>query len=193
MDKREIAAFFDRCAPSWDADMVRPEAVIGKIMDNAGVKAGMDVLDVACGTGVIFPDYLARGVRSLTAIDLSMEMVKIAREKFPQVSVLWGDVEEASFHRLFDIIMVYNAFPHFPEPERLIARLTELLKPGGCLSIAHGMSREKLLQHHAGSASRVSIDLLHEQELARLMEKYCTVETVISNKEMYQVTGRKAK
>ncbi len=193
MDKKEIAAFFDRCAPTWDAELVRPEAVIAQIMDNAGVQTGIDVLDVACGTGVLFPDYLARSVRSLTAVDLSPEMVKIAREKFPQVKVLCADVEEMQFEQRFDLIMVYNAFPHFPKPERLIARLASLLKPRGCLSIAHSMSREKLLSHHAGSASKVSIDLLHEQELATLMGRHCAVETVISNEEMYQVCGRRAK
>lgn len=191
MDKKEIAAFFDRCAPFWDEDMLRPEKVIATILDHAGVREGIDVLDVACGTGVLFPDYLSRKVASLTAVDLSPEMVKLARKKFPQAEVICGDVETTSFDKRFDVIMVYNAFPHFPDPEKLIKVLAGLLKPEGCLSIAHGMSRDKLLSHHAGSASRVSIDLLHEEELAKILSRYCRVETVISNGEMYQVAGRK--
>ena len=54
--------------------MIRSAAIIGKILDGAGVAAGKDVLDVACGTGVLFPDYLQRQVGSLTAIDISPEM-----------------------------------------------------------------------------------------------------------------------
>ncbi len=191
MDKKEIAAFFDHCALFWDEDMQRPEKVISSILDHAGVREGIDVLDVACGTGVLFPDYFKRKVASLTAIDLSPQMVKLAREKFPQAEVICGDVETARFDMRFDVIMVYNAFPHFSDPEKLIEVLAGLLKPNGCLSIAHGMSREKLLSHHAGSASRVSIDLLHEDELAKILSRYCRVETVISNEEMYQVAGRK--
>lgn len=191
MDKREIAAFFDRCAPTWDTGMIRPEAVISAILDNAGVRANADILDVACGTGVLFADYLRRKAASVTAIDLSEQMVQIARQKYPQVEVLCGDVETAEFSRTFDVVMVYNAFPHFPEPERLISRLCALLKPGGRLSVAHSMSREKLIAHHSGSASRVSIDLLPAQELAELFARYCHVEKVISNDEMYQVTGQK--
>ena len=191
MEQQEVIRFFDRCAPSWDVGLVRNEAVISAILDNAGVKAGVDVLDVACGTGVLFPDYLHRGVASLTAVDIAPEMVKIARQKFPQVKVLCGDVEQTVFDQCFDVIMIYNAFPHFPDPARLIGRLARWVKPGGRLSVAHGMSREMLNHHHSGTASRVSVDLLAENELAALFAPYFDVDTVISDERMYQVAGRK--
>ena len=191
MEQQEVIRFFDRCAPSWDVGLVRNEAVISAILDNAGVKAGVDVLDVACGTGVLFPDYLQRGVASLTAVDIAPEMVKIARQKFPQVKVLCGDVEQTVFDQCFDVIMIYNAFPHFPDPAQLIGCLARWVKPGGRLSVAHGMSREKLLHHHSGTASRVSVDLLEKNELAALFAPYFDVDTVISDERMYQVAGRK--
>ena len=191
MEQQEVIRFFNRCAPSWDADLVRNEAVISAILDNAGVRAGVDVLDVACGTGVLFPDYLKRGVASLTAIDISPEMVKLARQKYPKVCVLCGDVEQTVFDQCFDVIMIYNAFPHFPDPARLIGRLARWVKPGGRLSVAHGISREMLNHHHSGTASRVSVDLLEENELAALFAPYFDVDTVISDERMYQVAGRK--
>ena len=191
MEQQEVIRFFDRCAPSWDEGLVRNEAVISAILDNAGVRAGVDVLDVACGTGVLFSDYLQRGVASLTAVDISPEMVKIAQQKFPEVRILCGDVEQTVFERCFDVIMIYNAFPHFPDPARLIGCLARWVKPGGRLSVAHGMSREMLNHHHSGIASRVSVDLLEENELAALFAPYFDVDTVISDERMYQVAGRK--
>ena len=191
MEQQDVIRFFDRCAPSWDVGLVRNEAVISAILDNAGVQAGTDVLDVACGTGVLFPDYLKRGVASLTAIDISPEMVKLARQKYPKVCVLCGDVEQTVFDQCFDVIMIYNAFPHFPDPARLIGCLARWVKPGGRLSVAHGMSREMLNHHHSGTASRVSVDLLEENELAALFAPYFDVDTVISDERMYQVAGRK--
>ena len=191
MEQQDVIRFFDRCAPSWDAELVRNEAVISAILDNAGIRAGMDVLDVACGTGVLFPDYLGRGVASLTAIDISPEMAKLAQQKFPQVKVLCGDAEQTDFGRCFDAVMIYNAFPHFPEPARLIERLAKWVKPGGRLSVAHGMSREKLVQHHSGSASRVSIDLLEANALAKLFAPWFDVDVMISDDTMYQVCGKK--
>ena len=124
IDKRDVIAFFDKRAAAWDAEMIRHEPVIQAILDNAGVGDGARVLDVACGTGVLFPDYLARGA-SVTGIDISPEMARIAAAKFtgePRVQVLCGDVEETVFPETFDVVMVYNAFPHFPDPARLMAR-----------------------------------------------------------------------
>ena len=191
MNQQDVIAFFDRLAPGWDADMIRDDGIITTILDHAGICAGMDVLDVACGTGVLFPDYLQRNVGSLTAVDISPEMVKIARSKFPQVTVLCGDVQTVDFGRQFDAIMIYNAFPHFPEPEALIATLSNLLKPGGTLTVAHGMSRAAIDRHHEGSASKVSIGLMHEDALETLFAKHLTVTVKISNERMYQVTGKK--
>lgn len=189
MNKKTIADFFDNCAPWWDDDMIRNEDIITKILDNCGIGPGDHVLDVACGTGVLFPDYLGRNVASVTGIDISPEMARIAAEKFPQVNVICGDVENTEFGRKFDSIMVYNAFPHFPDPERLIQVLASLLSPGGRLSVAHGMSRAALLNHHAGRAASVSIDLIHESELKEIFSQWFDVDVVISNDSMYQVCG----
>lgn len=191
MEKKDIVEFFDRCAPWWDEDMVRNEEVIAKILDNGGIRKGADVLDVACGTGVLFPDYLKRGVAGVTAIDISPEMAKIAQSKFPEVRVICGDVENTEFGRQFDAVMVYNAFPHFPDPAHLIEVLAGLVKPGGRLSVAHGMSRAALAHHHAGRASAVSIDLLEERELAALFAPWFHVDVIISDEQMYQVSGVK--
>jgi demethylmenaquinone methyltransferase/2-methoxy-6-polyprenyl-1,4-benzoquinol methylase len=191
VNKQDIISFFDRLAPQWDADMIRHEDVITKILDLGNVTAGVDVLDVACGTGVLFPDYLARDVAAVTGIDISPQMAKIAGEKYPQVEVVCGDVEETTFSKQFDCIMVYNAFPHFPDPAHLIEVLAGLLKPGGTLTIAHGSSRAQIDRHHEGKASKVSVGLMHEDDLEALFTKYLTVTAKISDAHMYAVCGKK--
>lgn len=194
MEKKDVIAFFDRCAPSWDAEMIKSDVKIGKILDNAEVGENMDVLDVACGTGVLFDYYLQRNVASVTGIDISPEMAKIAASKYegqPKVQVICGDVEEYAFGRKFDRIVVYNAFPHFPYPKRLIKILASLLKEDGRLTIAHGQSREAIDGHHSGSASKVSNGLMSAENLKRIFDAHFDVEVVISNNHMYQVSGVK--
>ena len=194
MEKKDIIEFFDRCAPSWDADMIKSDAIIGKILDNAEVGEGMDVLDVACGTGVMFDYYLDRGVKSVTGIDISPEMARIAVRKYAdenRVNVICADVEEAIFEQKFDRIVVYNAFPHFPKPKRLIKILAGLLKEDGRLTIAHGMSREAIDNHHSGSASKVSNGLMTADSLKKLFDPHLEVEVMISNRQMYQLSGVK--
>ena len=194
MEKKDVIEFFDRCAPTWDAEMVKSDKIINAILDNAEIGPGMDVLDVACGTGVMFPYYLERGAASVTGVDISPKMAQIAGEKYAgnsAVQVICGDVEEISFERKFDAVVVYNAFPHFPEPKRLIKTLASLLKEGGRLTVAHGASRETIDNHHHGSASAVSNGLMTAESLRALFAPWLQVEVVISNDRMYQVSGVK--
>ena len=191
MQKEDIINFFNHCASSWDAEMIRSDEIIRTILDYAGVCEGKDVLDVACGTGVLIPDYLDRNVSSVTAIDIAPEMVKVAKGKFPQenVQIVCGDVESFEFGRKFHCIVVYNAFPHFPEPEYLIKVLASYLKEGGVLTVAHGMSREEIDRRHSGGASKVSRGLMSEDDLADIFAKYLQVTAKISNENMYLVAG----
>ena len=188
MEKQAVIDFFDRCAPWWDDDMIRNEDIIATILTLGGIKKDIHVLDVACGTGVLFPDYQSRGVASVTGIDISPEMAKIAQQKHPDIRVICGDVEQTEFDRQFDAVMIYNAFPHFPNPAKLIEKMALLTKPGGRFSVAHSMSRAALTQHHK-RAQGVSIDLLHEQELSQLMSPWFDVDVMISTSNMYQVSG----
>ncbi len=193
MDKNEMIAYFDRRAPYWDRENQADPAVIRAILDNAQVGPGQEVLDVACGTGVLFPFYLERTVGSLTAIDLSPAMAALAKEKAadaPNVTVVCGDVETWKPDQKFDCIVVYNAFPHFPYPKRLLKTLAGLLKEGGRLTVAHGASREAINVLHEDKAA-VSQELMEAQKLARLFDAHYDVEVMISNDRMYQVVGRK--
>ena len=194
MEKKDIIEFFDRCAPFWDADMIKSDRIIGKILDNAEVGPDMDILDVACGTGVLFDYYLERNVASVTGIDIAPKMAEIAQSKYadnPKVEVICGDVEEYAFNRKFDRVVVYNAFPHFPYPKRLIKVLAGLLKEGGRLTVAHGMSREAIDNHHSGAASKVSNGLMSAESLKKIFDAHFTVEVTVSNDYMYQVSGVK--
>lgn len=193
MEKKDVISYFDLHAASWDEEMIRSDAVIAAILDNALIGPGKDILDVACGTGVLIPDYLERKAASVTAVDISQEMAAIAKRKFPQetVTVLCGDIETLSLDRQFDCVMVYNAFPHFPDPANLIRVLAGYLKPGGALTVAHGMSREMIDAHHRGSASKISNGLIHEDALAALFAPNLRITAKISNDQMYQVTGIK--
>ena len=194
MDKKDVIAFFVRCAPTWDAIMEKSDAIIGEILDNACVGEHMTVLDVACGTGVMFDYYLDRGVAAVVGIDIAPEMARIAADKYAaeeRVQVVCGDVETYAFDAAFDRIVVYNAFPHFPDPAGLIATLAGLLKEGGRLTVAHGMSREAIDALHHGAAAKVSNGLMAAEDLQQLFAPYLEVDVVISDHRMYQVSGIK--
>lgn len=192
MNKKDIVDFFDRCAPWWDERQVIDEDVLTTIFTLGGIKSGADVLDVACGTGVLFPCYEKSNVASVTAIDVSPQMVEIAKRKFPQVEVVCGDAETHHFEKQFDVVMIYNAFPHFANPQSTIAALAQATKIGGKLCIAHGMSRAALLKHHQG-LEKVSAELPEAQQLAKQFAPYFEVDAVVSTDRMYLVSGVRRK
>lgn len=194
IETTEVKAFFDRLAPEWDEHTVRDEAVILKILDAARIRAGVHLLDVACGTGVLIPDYLGRGAASVTGVDLSETMAEIARRKFSgdaRVTILCADAETAAFPRRYDRIVVYNALPHFSDVERLIKHLSGYLLPGGVLTAAHDRSRENINAHHRGMSSALADDLLPADALAAIFAKSLDVVSVVSDDRMYQVVGKK--
>lgn len=190
MDKKEIIAFFDKLASDWDDYNIRNEEVIAEILSKGGLKDGAEVLDVACGTGVLFPDYLKAGA-VITGVDISENMVKTAREKFPETHVICADATDFQFDKKFDVIMIYNAFPHFDEPQKLIKNLAQALKPNGRFSIAHGISEKELTECHSGSAKNVSVPLVKKEVLAEMLKPYLDVDTMISDDRMYMVSGVK--
>ncbi len=191
MERSDVIAFFDTLAPTWDAALVRSDRIIHTILDRGGISSGKRVLDVACGTGVLFPDYLARDVASVVGVDISPVMAHIAAEKYDdaRIQVRCADVQELTFPEGFDCVMIYNAFPHFPDPVGLLSHLAGCMAPGGRLTVAHGMSRARIDTHHHGSASKVSMGLMAEDQLAALMGQWYKVDTVISDEEKYIVSG----
>ncbi len=193
MNKHDVIEFFDRLAPKWDADIVRDESVIDTILDNAGIAEGVTVLDVACGTGVLFPDYLKRNVAHVTGIDISENMIKIAKDKFQdtRVTLICDDAEASQLDSQFDCCVVYNAFPHFPNPYSLVRSLAANIKVGGKLTIAHGSGREHINHHHMEHASAVSLMLMSDDELATLLSPYFNVAVIISDDHMQQIVGVK--
>ncbi len=193
IDKAEVIEFFDKLAPTWDEGQIRDMEKINAILDYAQIKEGAEVLDVACGTGVLVPDYLERNVAKVTAVDISSEMIRIAKSKCQdkRVAFFCSDIEEIRLPDFYDTCMVYNAFPHFTNPASLISSLAAKIKTGGRLTVAHSMSKKQLDSHHAGPASKVSMGLMGEEELAKLFGGFFEVDVKISNDRMYVVSGVK--
>ena len=141
--------FFNMMAHDWDAHNTSstPEKIL-TILERAGVRAGMDVLDIGTGTGVLLP-WLADAVGasgSVTAVDVAENMLAEARRKFASLSpapqFLLADVEKVALSGRFDRIMLYCVFPHIHHPGPTLCRLVaENLKPGGKIVIAHPSGR----------------------------------------------------
>ncbi len=190
VNRDAVRGFFDSLAGSWDADRAEEPEKIRAILRRAGIVPGVEVLDVACGTGVLFPYYLELGAGSVTGIDLSPEMIRRAEAKFSdsRIRLLTGDAAELD-DGCFDRIVVFNALPHFPDPERLLRSLAARLAPGGRLTVAHDRCRAAVNGWHEQTAGEVSLGLPPAETVARWMSAALEVDTVVDGEEAYVVSG----
>ena len=140
-DKKAVTAHFDGLAKDWDSAYDRD--VIQEILDAADIRPGVSVLDVACGTGALFTDYLNRGVGSITGVDISGGMIAQAEKKFsqPNVHLIRADILACRFDHPFDRCMALDALPYFTDHARLKRRLAGFVKPGGRLTIGQTLRR----------------------------------------------------
>jgi SAM-dependent methyltransferase len=110
-----------------------------RLVEAAGIEPGMDVLDVACGTGNVAIPAVKAGAR-VTALDFSPDLLAIARERAADamVELEWveGDAQEMPFpDASFDRVL--SAFGHMfaPDHERTAAEMKRVCRPGGALGI----------------------------------------------------------
>lgn len=193
MNQTDIIDFFDKMAEHWDEQTIRRESAICDILDKGGVVSGAKVLDIGCGTGVLFADYIKRDVASVLGVDISKDMLKHAKANYndSRITLLCENAETMVLDEKFDCIMVHNAFPHFMHPEMLLKNLSSFLAPNGRLTVAHSLSRAEIDKCHEGKAHSISLKLPSETELASLFQKFVTVDVAISDDEKYIVSGYK--
>lgn len=187
----DCKSYFNGLAAEWDGRMVIQPALLSAVAFFAGARPGVRALDIACGTGVTFDYLLAQGVESLTAIDISDEMARIAQAKYAhdfRVTVLTGDFLQLEAPP-FDCALLYNAYPHFLDKPALLAHAAALLKPGGRFTVAHGMGRKTLNSRHQDVPPSVSVPLGPAQGEIAVWEPWFLVDMCCDRPDFYLLSG----
>ncbi|WP_234120857.1 class I SAM-dependent methyltransferase [Clostridium hydrogenum] len=110
----------------------------GSLLEETNKECFHSLLDVGCGTGnSIEKLYSENSERSYTGIDLSENMIKIARNKeLKGVNFLVGDAENLAFEEnKFDVIICKESFHHYPNVNNFFESAYRVLKPGGRMII----------------------------------------------------------
>jgi len=99
--------------------------------------SGGRLLDVGCGTGNIL-DWAKDGFHSVYGVDISENMLKMARQQVEEASFGLADATRLPFSdRTFQAVTFYAALHHFPNPDRFLTEALRVLKPGGYIYTDH--------------------------------------------------------
>jgi 2-polyprenyl-6-hydroxyphenyl methylase/3-demethylubiquinone-9 3-methyltransferase len=133
---------FDRFSPAW----WDPHGELGTlhtinpmrmhfITENSDL-AGLTVLDVGCGGGILSEAMVRLGAR-VTGVDLSEASISVARHHAQsqglQIDYHCEHLEDFAIHHPgnYDIVTCMEMLEHVPKPEQIIAGCAQVVKAGG--------------------------------------------------------------
>ena len=129
---------FDKFADSYDSGLMGKgsKRFYVDLVKTLDIRDGDAVLDVGCGTGTVL-SYVheSRDIHGY-GLDVSENMIAIAKEKNPEFSFVTGDSAQLPYEdESMDVIVACMAYHHFPEQEKFRKETLRVLKLGGSLYI----------------------------------------------------------
>ena len=110
-----------------------------KVLDLTTIRAGHNVLDVACGTGI-----LARTAKdrvgtsgSVIGLDINEGMLAVAKSKAPGIEWRQGAAENQPIDsNSFDAVVSQFGLMFFEDRHKAIQEIYRVVKPGGSMTVA---------------------------------------------------------
>jgi SAM-dependent methyltransferase len=170
-----------------DRELVECLRTFAHIVERLDLGLRDQVLDVGCGPGWL-SEFLARCGYLVTGVDVSEDMVEIARERLAAIEepVGVGIEAVAEFHAMpvlelpwearFDAAVLYDAMHHFDDEVETLKVIRRTLAPGGRIFIHEGVRPEP------GSEG--------EQFLIDEMREYGTLESPFDAEYLVAVLGK---
>ena len=137
--------------------------------------AGKKVLDIGCGAGQI-TDYLTqRGIGTI-GIDFSEELLKIAKQNFPNSKLILADICDYEQKEQVDGIITKDVLFHLSDENLLhvLQKFRRMLKPNGNLCIIMDMPKEageQIFVEELDHKYQIYYNYLTPEKLKDLLEK----------------------
>jgi ubiquinone/menaquinone biosynthesis C-methylase UbiE len=167
---REIREYWDGQADSYDDQF---DHTIGSSDERAvweriftlvtGSRTDLRILDLGTGTGFLALELARRGHR-VTGIDLSPEMLEMARTKAIEeglsVDFEPGDAEQPVFpNGSFDLVISRHLFWAMTDQAATLSAWHRILRAGGCLAILDGDWCTDTPEHSGSSRTPTAEDV----------------------------------
>lgn len=163
-------AFYDSLAAEWDLMFTAEDLErLSHLVDGLEIDEGWHILDIGCGTGILF-DILRRRIGSegtITGVDFSIQMARQAHRNFPfdNVSVVDADATNLPFKAdSFDMAVSFSSFDNFSDPQQALREAHRVLKSGAQFCIIYLVSSKELSEEHRQAGGLLADDQLPPRE-----------------------------
>lgn len=141
-------AFF---GPLLDSDFRRRMQPPDKLIQRSGIKKGMRVLEIGCGSGA-FTTFVARAVGAkgkVYALDIQEKMLEQLKNKLlkpenkdiKNIELIHKSAYELPFEdNSLDLVYMITVLPEIPDRNRALKEIKRVLKPGGTLAVTELLS-----------------------------------------------------
>jgi ubiquinone/menaquinone biosynthesis C-methylase UbiE len=123
-----VAAY---CDEVWDSPAERAHRELLARLCQAHVRRGMSVLEVGCGTGLVYGQLVPAVVSNgrYTGVDVAEPMLAIARERYPRGRFEHGDAYALRFaDASFGAVVCFEVLGHLPDIRGVIAELIRVAR-----------------------------------------------------------------
>ncbi|MCC8459087.1 class I SAM-dependent methyltransferase [Photorhabdus aegyptia] len=117
------------------------QPITDRLLTEAGIRTGMQVLEIGCGAGDLTRLIANRVGPSghVTAVDVSSEAIRVARSRLYEdegkhITFVQADADTFSDDQRFDALIGRYVLMHQPDPARTLRHLSGFLKPNGIVA-----------------------------------------------------------
>lgn len=136
MTPSELGKKYDRIAQWWHDQHRQSNYGVEQLERAIGfTSGGGTALDVGCGVGGRLVRILESHGFSITGLDVSREMIELAKHNHPQHTFIHQDICAWATAETFDFIVAWDSIFHLPldTQKPVISKLCHLLASGGIL------------------------------------------------------------
>ena len=141
MKPEETGSHYDRIALLWQ-EKLRHSSYGVAALERAiqFVERKSSALDVGCGSSGRLIEVLIQQGFMPTGLDISAEMISLARQRHPQVTFHAADICTWQFPEKYDLIVAWDSTFHLPlaEQKPVLKKMCDGLNPHGVLLFTCG-------------------------------------------------------
>jgi predicted TPR repeat methyltransferase len=188
--RKFIMELFDQCAEGFEERLIeklkyRAPDLLLDLVERFVPARQLDILDLGCGTGLVGARFRSRA-HTLTGVDLSPNMLKVARQRQIYDNLIRGELVEflQKQTKSFDLAVAADVFIYFGDLSKVFHTIRGALRDGGFFgfSVEAGEDRDFVLRDTCRYAHSFAY-------LRRLVEEHGFALEIIESRVIRQQDG----